>query len=606
MARMKNNALRKSRKQRPARQREEPRSGAIHLPFWKKILFGATVTVMALLAMEACLWILGVKPASLGRDPYAGFTPSIPHFLDEKGPDGTERLSVAPSKLEYLNAQSFARKKPPGTYRIVCLGGSTTDGRPFFDLTSYPGWLRAFLPVADPSRRWEVINAGAISYASYRVKGLMAELAHYEPDLFIIDVGHNEFLERRTYAGVFKTPSLIRSTAGLLSQTRTATLIQEALELGGLIRTPAIGGKAAGIGEDVKRIPLDTVGPEAYRRDEAFQHEVLAHFRSCLGAMVNMARSAGARIVFITPASNLKDFSPFKSEHGPALTTEQLRAWTGVFERGRALARGGKPAQALGAFRVAEALDDRHAELLYQIGVALLRIGQDDEARAYLIKARDEDICSLRASSATLHIIRDLARESGVPLIDFEVSLTRRAERGVAGSAQFADHVHHQLPTNRRLALDLIDELATEKIVTMSPDWNEAAIARITTEVEARIDRPRYAAELRTLSSMLMRLGQPEQAILRAREALALTGDEPIGLSFLGQQYDRAGDPAAAVNCCRRALALEPDSIPAHDALGIVLLSQRKPAEALDHLKAVVYARPGAFESLTNLGSGLC
>jgi len=92
---------------------------------------------------------------------------------------------------------------------ILCKAvGSATYGRPFFDHTSFPGWLRAFLPRADPTRKWEVINAGAISYASYRIKGLMAELSRFEPDLFIVYTGENEFLERRTYASAFNTPEL--------------------------------------------------------------------------------------------------------------------------------------------------------------------------------------------------------------------------------------------------------------------------------------------------------------------------------------------------------------------------------------------------------------
>ena len=92
------------------------------------------------------------------------------------------------------------------------------------------------LPKADPSRKWEVINAGAISYASYRIKGLMAELARYEPDLFIVYTGENEFLERRTYASVFETPGLLRNAAGLASRLRIATVTQRGLELAGLLQ----------------------------------------------------------------------------------------------------------------------------------------------------------------------------------------------------------------------------------------------------------------------------------------------------------------------------------------------------------------------------------
>ena len=41
--------------------------------------------------------------------------------------------------------------------------------------------LRAFLPAVDAERDWEVVNAGGISYASYRVVRLMEALADREP-----------------------------------------------------------------------------------------------------------------------------------------------------------------------------------------------------------------------------------------------------------------------------------------------------------------------------------------------------------------------------------------------------------------------------------------
>jgi len=185
------------------------------LPLWKKLAFAVPTALGILVGLELLFWACGVKPAYDRRDPYAGFTPQVPHFEVVTGSSGEALVTLAPNKREVLNDQTFPLSKQPGTYRIVCLGGSATYGRPFFDHTSFAGWLRAFLPKADPSRKWEVINAGAISYASYRVKGLMAELARYQPDLFIAYMGHNEFLERRTYAQVFDTPSLIRDVAGL-------------------------------------------------------------------------------------------------------------------------------------------------------------------------------------------------------------------------------------------------------------------------------------------------------------------------------------------------------------------------------------------------------
>ncbi len=103
------------------------------------------------------------------------------------------------------------------------MGGSTTYGHPYWDATSFAGWLRQYLPVVDPEHNWEVINAGGISYASYRVAALMEELSQYEPDIFIVYSVHNEFLERRTYADMFDQPAAAVHLTSLLSRTRVWT-----------------------------------------------------------------------------------------------------------------------------------------------------------------------------------------------------------------------------------------------------------------------------------------------------------------------------------------------------------------------------------------------
>ncbi len=185
-----------------------PSSDRPNLSAWRRLVFAVSSVLGILALLELALWACGIQPASARRDPFAGFTPQVSHFQVQVDATGQGIVTLVPNKLESLNDQRFPQHKPPDTFRIVCLGGSATYGRPFFDHTSFPGWLRAFLPRADPTRKWEVINAGAISYASYRIKGLMAELSRFEPDLFIVYTGENEFLERRTYASAFNTPEL--------------------------------------------------------------------------------------------------------------------------------------------------------------------------------------------------------------------------------------------------------------------------------------------------------------------------------------------------------------------------------------------------------------
>ncbi|MFC1637298.1 hypothetical protein ACFL5Z_20960 [Planctomycetota bacterium] len=179
------------RKEKKRRRRDRnagiDSAGTIHrLSLWKRIFFAA-VTVAAFFALvEIVLAVLGVRPVLYDKDPYVGFSSTIPLFVEQAGPDGKKVMVTAENKLGLFNPQQFPAGKAPDTYRIFCMGGSTTFGRPYDDTTSFCGWLRVMLPKADPSRSWEVINAGGVSYASYRMAALMEELIRYKPDLFII------------------------------------------------------------------------------------------------------------------------------------------------------------------------------------------------------------------------------------------------------------------------------------------------------------------------------------------------------------------------------------------------------------------------------------
>ncbi len=567
----------------------------------KKLAFAVTIVLGVFVSIELALWAAGVSPSYLRRDPYAGFAPQVRHFQVEKDGAGREVATVAPNKRDALNAQTFPRHKPAGAYRIVCLGGSATYGRPFYDLTSFPGWLRALLPKADPSRNWEVINAGAISYASYRIKGLMAELADYEPDLFILYTGENEFLERRTYAGVFNTPALIRSAAGLAGRLRIATVAQRGLELAGIVR-PTASAKDTGIQDEVHRVAVDSVGPDAYTRDETFHRQVLAHFETSLNAMVDVAARAKARLLFVTPASNLRDFAPFKSENQSGLSPQQRRTWQAAYDQGRASLKSGRWDDAVQAFNAALTVDDRHADLLYRMGQARLALGKDAEAREFLVRALDEDVCPLRASSATLSILRRVAGERGVPLLDWEPMASSRSEHGIPGGEILADHVHLQIPASKALALDLLDWLAREKIATRSTGWGPSAVEEAAGEVEAGIDHRRYAQELYNLSRLLESLGQPEQSLKRVEEGLKLSGGDIVGFCLAGRYAGVLRKTREAADFFQQALAMQPAAACAEEGLGGLLLDQGRPQDALKHLDAAVRSAPNSPSLLNRLG----
>src|SRR5712691_1764039 len=154
---------------------------ALKLSTRKQLFFSAIVIGLVFGGLESLLAIFGVRPLRYTEDSFVGFASSIPLYVEKTGTDGTIVMTTARNKLSFFNPQEFPKKKPARTYRIFCMGESTTFGSPYTDVVSFPGWLRELLPAADPERKWEVINAGGISYASYRVALLMEELGRYDP-----------------------------------------------------------------------------------------------------------------------------------------------------------------------------------------------------------------------------------------------------------------------------------------------------------------------------------------------------------------------------------------------------------------------------------------
>ncbi len=276
-----------------------------------------------------------------------------------------------------------------GATRIFCLGGSTTFGRPYDDTTSFAGWLREFAAAADSEGNYEIINAGGVSYASCRVARLVEELVGDEPNLFICYTGHNEFIEHRTYRDIHATPELVRNTGSLLSRTRVYSTVRR---LYGTMATNGAGtpSNATMLSSDIEAIPDQTVGPQSYERNNRFQAQVLAHFEEALNRIVDIAATAGADVIFVDPASNLKDYSPFKNQHRSGLSEKNWHRVRKLIDQAQTAKNSDNMDSALTLIDQAIAIDDRFAHLHYERGHIQLAMEDDQQARTAFIRARCE------------------------------------------------------------------------------------------------------------------------------------------------------------------------------------------------------------------------
>ena len=104
---------------------------------------------------EILLALAGVRPALSTDDPFFGFAGNVPLYVEAQADDGSTVLRTAENKIVLFNHQVFPKTRSDNAYRIFCMGGSTTYGRPYRDAGSFCGWLRAYLGAADPGRDME-------------------------------------------------------------------------------------------------------------------------------------------------------------------------------------------------------------------------------------------------------------------------------------------------------------------------------------------------------------------------------------------------------------------------------------------------------------------
>ncbi len=568
--------------------------------------FGLALFFLGLALVEAAMTLLGLGDAVLYDDPFVGFAPGKELFEKKTLPDGEIVFATRPEKLAFFNAQRFPAEKGADTYRIFTLGGSTTAGRPYDDKVAFARWLGLYLNELDPSRDWQTINAGAISYASYRVVLLMKELVRYEPDLFVVYTGHNEFLEERSYSGIInQNPVLKRLRFWLNSRRFYATARHAWLGL----REPSEKAEAAPTGdlEGEVNARLDGwTGLELYHKDKELEESISQHFAHNLQRMARVAEAHGIDLIFVQPVSNLKDFSPFKSEHPASLSEDQTADFAAFLAKSRSFSESDDPESALASLDQALAIDPEHAEAHFLVGRAHLARQDFENAEAAFVRAKDLDVAPLRALERFKKDLVEIAEKEEVELIDLPTLLAaesrQRFGHPILGNEFLLDHVHPDLPTHSLIAEQVITILTAKGIARPDPSWNDTKRQAVYDRLVSGIDRSYYAERDLNLAKVLGWAGKLEEAEAPlARAAAELTGNPEVHL-HLGIVYQKAGRYVEAASELEKALALNPDSPEARFNLGVVLGHLGRDQDGIVALEEATRLRPGYPEAHYNLG----
>ena len=152
----------------------------------------------------------------------------------------------------------------------------------------------------------------------------MRECLQYQPALFVICTGHNEFLEDRTYGDIRDVPAVVATPHQWLARTRSYHVYRRLLlgtDAARPDRSPTI------LKHDVETFLDYHNGLKAFHRNDIWRSGVIRHFEFNLNRMLGIARDANVPVILMRPPSNLGDTAPFKSELRSAESSADRNCW---------------------------------------------------------------------------------------------------------------------------------------------------------------------------------------------------------------------------------------------------------------------------------------
>ncbi len=486
-------------------------------------------------------------------------------------------------------------------YRVFVIGGSAARGTPD-SAYSFGRVLRVLLEETYAEARFEVFNAAMTAINSHVALDVVRACARHDPDLFVVYLGNNEVV------GPYGAGTVFGSFSPSLVAIRTAIAFK-ATRLGQLAAA-AIGGGSGG--HDVEWRGMEMFLEQRLAADDPRLSKVYRHFERNLEDMAAAAHRAGARMLLITVATNLRDQPPFASLHRTGLAPGEEERWRALVATGAVAAEAGDHAAALDPWRQAAEIDDRYAELHYRTGRSLLALGRLDEARERLTRARDLDALRFRADSKVNEAIRQVAANGaetrGVLLLD-AARLFAEGGGGVeplAGRQYFHEHVHLRFEGNFRLAAAIhqqLDSLLPERIRQRAAG-DERPAARAVAERLAftPFDRWQLGRDIVRLVSRPPFAGQLDHA--------AELEQRRLGLGRLKRQLDTGAWRDAEAQYLR-ALERDPLDLEVRRRFATLLQSRGRHRDAaahwrflLERLPAVGRWRAALATALADAGEG--
>lgn len=459
---------------------------------------------------------------------------------------------IARTSADFTGAMvtsTFLVPKPAELFRVVALGGSTTRGFPFPAEVAWPALLERRLQIMYPQRKIEVINLGGNSYGSGRILALMRAMVKYQPDLFIVATGHNEFVEDSFRAAVALQPRPLSWLRRLYLARAMKVLLPVGRE-----REPRIVSNSDNAGELLFSPLADNT---VYRVTDPQRESIMAGSAANFAEIRRLAVREEIPLLFCTVPSNLTDWPP---DHDPARPAPfaQRAQWEKLWEEGRELVARQDLAAALQPFIAASRLWEGNAEFSYEFAQLLLHSGELAAARPWLVRARDLDPSPVRATTAMQGLLRQAATGRGVYFVDLAARFDEMVFAGRNIWELVVDYVHPSPQGHLEIAA-----IVAESVAKIQPGWGEPATAADFDRAERERSRPLLMGGSPDLFFVRGEVFERKGLFSRAAEMYRLSIEKgnrgPQDLNKLAMVLAKGGDLPAAIEVAKSLNADHPD-----------------------------------------------
>ncbi len=442
-------------------KQKEPKKPSIKPITGRRLWLFRFVAVFIIPALLLLLMEIGLRIVGYGFPP----TATIKHRVNGRTSycDNVKFgwLFFPPNIAREFDPFVIPKHKSNDTYRVFILGASAAKGEPDTAFC-FGRFMEIMLRDKYPGINFEVTTLAMTAINSHVVVEIADDCAHLQPDLFVVYLGNNEVI------GPYGAGTVFSPISGSMSIIR----------MGITLKATRLGQLLTNMVETIrpeKDIPQAWGGMEMFlekqvRMEDARLETVYRHFERNLKDIGRTASESGAKIIFCTIGSNLKDCPPFASLHRPSLTATDKEKWDRIYDQGAAYESNENYSEAIAQYLSAAEIDNSYADLQFRLGRCYREIGEYEKAREKYIQARELDTLRFRADNRINEIIRSVAGNKtgdNTYLVDAADFFEKASPYKITGRELFHEHVHLNFNGSYLLAetiLGQVEEILPDSI----------------------------------------------------------------------------------------------------------------------------------------------